>query len=115
MAPPDQHLIVSGGRVRLTRDVERHSCRPSVDVLFESIAADNGASAIACLLTGMGRDGAAGLLAIRNQGGFTIAQDEASCVVYGMPREAVLLDAASRVLPLTEIGPAIVKLLEEPR
>jgi two-component system chemotaxis response regulator CheB len=115
MAPPDQHLIIAGNRLRLTRDVERHSCRPSVDVLFESLAAEKGSATIACLLTGMGRDGAAGLLEIRNKGGITIAQDEASCVVYGMPREAVLLNAASRVLPLLEIGPALVTLLEESR
>lgn len=113
MAPPGQHMIVSGGRIRFTRDVERHSCRPSVDVLFESIAREIGAGAIGCLLTGMGRDGAAGLLEIRNAGGYTIAQDERSCVVYGMPREAVLLDAASRVLPLAEIGSAIAALTED--
>ena len=58
----------------------------------------------------MGRDGAAGLLAIRQAGGITIAQDEASSVVYGMPREAVRLDAAQRVLPLGAIGPALVEL-----
>jgi two-component system chemotaxis response regulator CheB len=62
---------------------------------------------VAALLTGMGRDGAAGLLAIRRAGGLTIAQDEETSVVYGMPREAVLLGAAERVLPLAEIGPAL--------
>ncbi len=110
MAPPDRHLIVKGGRLRLTRDAERHSCRPSVDVLFESIAAEYGNRSVACLLTGMGRDGAAGLLAVRAAGGLTIAQDESTCVVYGMPREAALLDAAERVLPLDEIGPALASL-----
>jgi two-component system chemotaxis response regulator CheB len=107
MAPPDRHLALEGGRVRLTRDPERHSCRPSVDVLFEAMAHDFGDAAAACLLTGMGRDGAAGLLRIRQAGGLTIAQDEATSVVYGMPREAVLLGAASHVLPLGEIGPAL--------
>jgi two-component system, chemotaxis family, protein-glutamate methylesterase/glutaminase len=115
MAPPDRHLIVSGGRLRLNRDPERHSCRPSVDILFESIASQMGSSAVGCLLTGMGRDGASGLLQIRSRGGITIAQDEASCVVYGMPREAVLLDAATHVLPLREIGSALTKLVEESR
>ena len=62
------------------------------------------------LLTGMGRDGAQGLLAIRRQGGTTVAQDEASSVVYGMPREAVLLGAAERVLPLDQIAPALLRL-----
>jgi two-component system chemotaxis response regulator CheB len=107
MAPPGQHLTVQGGRFRLNRDPERHSCRPSVDVLFESLAREYGSTVLACLLTGMGRDGAAGLLDIKRAGGQTIAQDEATSVVYGMPREAVILGAAERVLPLQEIGPAI--------
>jgi two-component system chemotaxis response regulator CheB len=107
LAPPDVHLALRSRRFALTRDPERHSCRPSVDVLFESIAADYGPTALACLLTGMGRDGAAGLLAVRRAGGATIAQDEASSVVFGMPREAVLLGAAERVLPIAEIGPAL--------
>lgn len=107
MAPPGRHLVLRQGRLRLTSDPERHSCRPSVDSLFESLAAEQGAATAACLLTGMGRDGAAGLLAIRRAGGMTIAQDEASSVVYGMPREAVQLGAAERVLPLGEIGPAL--------
>jgi two-component system, chemotaxis family, protein-glutamate methylesterase/glutaminase len=110
MAPPDRHLIVRDGRLRLTSAPERHSCRPSVDLLFESVAAEYGATSAACLLTGMGRDGAAGLLAIRQAGGFTISQSEASCVVYGMPREAELLGASLRVLPLNDIGPAIAAL-----
>jgi two-component system chemotaxis response regulator CheB len=104
MAPPDRHLVVRGGQIRLTSDPERHSCRPSVDVLFESLAAETGAECLACLLTGMGRDGAAGMLAIRRAGGVTVAQDEATSVVYGMPREAALLDAARHVLPLAAIG-----------
>jgi two-component system chemotaxis response regulator CheB len=114
MAPPDRHLVVSDARLRLTHDAERHSCRPSVDCLFESVAQDCGASVAACLLTGMGRDGAAGLLAVRQAGGATIAQDEATCVVYGMPREAVMLGAAERVLPLGEIGSALTGLTSVP-
>jgi two-component system chemotaxis response regulator CheB len=107
MAPPDRHLVVRGGRTWLSDEPERHSCRPSVDVLFESAAAEYGTGALAALLTGMGRDGAAGLLAVRRAGGFTVAQDEATSVVYGMPREAVRLGAAARVLPLGEVGPAL--------
>ena len=110
MAPPDRHLVVRDGRFRLTKDPERHSCRPSVDVLFESVAQSYGPAAAACLLTGMGRDGAAGLLAIRQAGGLTIAQDEATSVVYGMPREAALLGAAERILPLDGIAPALIRL-----
>lgn len=109
-APPDQHLLVRDGRLRLTLDPERHSCRPSVDVLFESVAREVGAAAVGCLLTGMGRDGAAGLLAIRRAGGATIAQDEATSVVFGMPREAIALGAAERVLPLDRIAPALASI-----
>jgi two-component system, chemotaxis family, protein-glutamate methylesterase/glutaminase len=110
LAPPDQHLIVRGGRLALTADPERHSCRPSVDVLFESLAHELGAETVGCLLTGMGRDGAVGLLALRHAGAATIAQDESTSVVYGMPREAALLGAAERILPLGDIGGAIAAL-----
>ncbi len=103
-------MVIDAGKVRLKHEAPRHSCRPSVDVLFESIAAEHGARASAALLTGMGRDGASGLLAIRRAGGATIAQDEASCVIYGMPREAALLGAAERMLPLDQIGSALASL-----
>jgi two-component system, chemotaxis family, protein-glutamate methylesterase/glutaminase len=104
MAPPGRHLVAEDGRLRLSSGPDRHSCRPSIDVLFESLAPEAGARSAAALLTGMGRDGAAGLLALRNAGGLTVAQDEASSVVYGMPREAALLGAATHVLPLEQIG-----------
>lgn len=110
LAPPDRHLIVANSRLRLTKGPERHSCRPSIDVLFESLAAEYGAACVACLLTGMGCDGAQGLLALRRAGGFTMAQDEATSVVYGMPREAALIGAACRVLPLAEIGAHLAEL-----
>jgi two-component system chemotaxis response regulator CheB len=110
MAPGGRHLIVRDGRLFLTLAPERHSCRPSVDVLFESVAAEYGASVVACLLTGMGRDGALGLLKIRQAGGMTIAQDEATSVIYGMPREAALLGAAIHVLPIGEIGSRLAAL-----
>jgi len=110
MAPPGRHMVVRDRRLHLTDGPERHSCKPSVDVLFESVAGEYGAGAAACLLTGMGRDGAAGLLAIRRAGGFTVAQDEESSVVYGMPREAALLGAADRVLGLDDIGPVLLSV-----
>ena len=110
VAPGGQHIVVRGGRMFLTLDAERHSCRPSVDVLFETIAAEYGASAAGCLLTGMGKDGALGLLKIRQSGGTTIAQDEATSAIYGMPREAAALGAATHVLPLAEIGPWLAGL-----
>jgi two-component system chemotaxis response regulator CheB len=107
VAPSGHHLVIEHGAVRLTQAPPRHHCRPSIDTLFESVAAEYRARAAAALLTGMGRDGAAGLLAIRQAGGFTIAQDEATSVVYGMPREAVVCGAADRVLALHDIGPAL--------
>ena len=113
MAPVGHHLIVRDRRLRLIDTPERWSCRPSVDVLFESLGPEYGAAAAACLLTGMGKDGAQGLLQLRRAGGLTIAQDEASSVVYGMPREAALLGAAGEVLPLAEIGPRLLALQGE--
>jgi two-component system, chemotaxis family, protein-glutamate methylesterase/glutaminase len=109
MAPPGQHLAVRAGKLWLSSEPERHSCRPSVDVLFESLAAECPRDVVACLLTGMGRDGAEGLLALRRAGAHTIAQDEATSIIYGMPREAALLGAAQRILPLNEIGAAMAR------
>jgi two-component system chemotaxis response regulator CheB len=113
MAPPGSHLVVEGARLRLSASPARHSCRPSIDILFESLAVHVGATAIAALLTGMGRDGADGLLAIRRAGGATLAQDEATSVVYGMPREAALLGAAHKVLPLSDIAPELLTLVAQ--
>jgi two-component system, chemotaxis family, protein-glutamate methylesterase/glutaminase len=110
MAPAGRHLTVRDGRFHLTLDPERHSCRPSVDVLFESIAGHYGPSALACLLTGIGRDGASGLLKLREAGALTIAQDESTSVIYGMPREAALLGAAVQILRLDEIACRLVSL-----
>ena len=87
------------------------SYHPSVDVFFQSVARNWAGQVIAVLLTGMGRDGAEGLLAIRQRGWHTIAQDEASSIVYGMPKAAVELGAAKDILPLNKIGPAIIDLL----
>jgi two-component system chemotaxis response regulator CheB len=82
-------------------------------VLFESLATEAGAETAACLLTGMGRDGAAGLLALRRAGALTIAQDEASCVVFGMPREAIEIGAVDRVLGLDQIAAALTAVAFE--
>jgi two-component system chemotaxis response regulator CheB len=110
LAPPNFHLRVVADRLHLTTDRERHSCRPSVDVLFESLAEAYGPHAAGCLLTGMGRDGAAGLLAMRQAGALTVAQDEATSVVYGMPREAAEIGAAESILPLDDIGVLLAAL-----
>jgi len=103
VAPAVRHMLGERGRLRLSDAPERNACRPSIDILFESVAYEKGARAIGVLLTGMGRDGAEGLLAMKRAGATTIAQNEASCVVFGMPREAIRLGAANHVLSLGEI------------
>jgi two-component system chemotaxis response regulator CheB len=110
MAPGDRHLVLEDGCVRLSDGPERHACRPSVDVLFESVARQMGPESVGCLLTGMGRDGAEGLLALRRAGGLTLVQNEATCAVFGMPQEAIRLGAAERVLPLRKFAPALAEL-----
>jgi two-component system chemotaxis response regulator CheB len=111
IAPGGRHLLIerapSGYRARVIDGplVSRH--RPSVDVLFRSVAQSAGRDAIGVLLTGMGDDGATGLKELREAGAQTIAQDEASCVVFGMPRAAIALGAASRVLPLGAVAAEI--------
>jgi two-component system, chemotaxis family, protein-glutamate methylesterase/glutaminase len=111
LAPPDRHMYVRDGLVRLSEGPPRHSCRPAVDVLFESVAAECGAAAAGCLLTGMGRDGADGLLQMRARRAVTFAQDEASSVVYGMPREAALLGAAAYIMPPAQIAARLAELI----
>jgi two-component system, chemotaxis family, protein-glutamate methylesterase/glutaminase len=114
MAPPGSHLVAAHGYFYLRDTPERNSCRPSIDVLFESLAAHHGPETVACLLTGMGRDGAAGLLALRLAGALTLAQDEASSIIFGMPREAIEMGAAARVLPLDQFSAALLDEVREP-
>lgn len=113
LAPPDRHLVLQGDRLRLLNAPPLHSCRPSVDHLFGSMA-ELGPRGVGVLLTGMGKDGAAGLLAMRRQGALTIAQDEATSTVYGMPREAHALGAAVHVLPLDRIAAMIATTTPPP-
>ncbi|MGI4857617.1 MAG: chemotaxis protein CheB, partial [Janthinobacterium lividum] len=87
--------------------VNRH--RPSVDVLFRSVAKSAGRNALGVIMTGMGDDGAAGLLEMRRAGARTLAQDEASCVVYGMPKAALRCEAADGSVPLDGIAPEILR------
>jgi two-component system chemotaxis response regulator CheB len=112
LAPGGLHMEVtrSGANylARLSDAPQVNGHRPAVDVMFHSAARCAGRNLIAALLTGMGRDGARGLLAIREAGGYTLAQDEASSVVYGMPREAAEIGAAEDILPLEAIGPALL-------
>lgn len=109
--PPErQHLLFDGAGRFVTRSgapVSGHC--PSVTVTFESVAHTFRRSAIGVLLTGMGRDGADGLLAIAQAGGMTIAQDEASSVIFGMPREAIALGAAQHILPLNDIAGYVIQ------
>ncbi|MDR3212299.1 MAG: chemotaxis protein CheB [Azoarcus sp.] len=114
LAPGHSHLTIRkaehGGYIcELARSepVNRH--RPSVDVLFHSAAEQVGHSAIGVLLTGMGKDGALGLLHMMQAGAWTIGQDQASCVVYGMPREAALLGALKEVVPLSDIASHVMQ------
>jgi len=112
IAPGDFHMLLrrSGGRYYVSVKTGPRVCyqRPSVDVLFSSVAEAAGAEAVGALLTGMGNDGAQGLLKMRQAGARTMAQNEATCVVYGMPREAVALGAAAQVLPLSAIAEAML-------
>ena len=113
LAPGDKHLLVErSGANYVTRlsdaePVRRH--KPAVDPMFRSVAQCAGRNVIACLLTGMGKDGAQGMLEIRQAGGYTVAQNEATCVVYGMPREAVAIGGAEDILPLGEIAEALLQ------
>lgn len=118
VAPGGFHLRVEryagrGYGIKLGADAQVNLHRPSVDVLFQSAADAAGADAIGVILTGMGKDGAQGLLAMRGKGAFTIAQDEASSIVFGMPKEAIELGAAEIVAPLSQIARKIVNHLSD--
>jgi two-component system chemotaxis response regulator CheB len=113
IAPGNRHLLVRRSGARYVADVidgppvSRH--RPSVDVLFRSVAEAAGPNAIGVIMTGMGRDGAAGLLDMHRMGAATIAQDQASCVVFGMPKEAIAAGGVDEVAPLSDIAGLILK------
>jgi two-component system chemotaxis response regulator CheB len=107
LAPGDRHLQLASGAVRLVDDAPVHGVRPAVDVTMRAIAAAYGGKAVGVLLTGMGRDGALGLGAIKAAGGRTLAQDQASSVVFGMPRAAIELGVVDEVVPLTGMAAAI--------
>ncbi|MEJ2363461.1 MAG: chemotaxis response regulator protein-glutamate methylesterase [Deltaproteobacteria bacterium] len=115
LAPGNFHMVMRRSGARYYVNVKSGPLvwhqRPAVDVLFNSVAAYGGANSIGVILTGMGKDGAEGLLKMRQAGARTIAQDEKSCVVFGMPKEAIQLGAAEKVLPLKKIGLEIMDLL----
>jgi two-component system chemotaxis response regulator CheB len=116
VAPGNRHMLLqqSGAhyRVRIKNGPAVNHQRPSVDALFQSVARSAGSSAIGVLLTGMGVDGAKGLLAMHEEGAYTLAQDEQTCVVFGMPKEAVRLGAVDAVVPIQDIPQAIVRFLQ---
>lgn len=117
IAPGNQHMTVYRHDGQLRIDCRPgppvHSCCPSVDVLFHSVAREAGASALGVILTGMGRDGAAGLLAMHQQGAPTLGQDKASCVVYGMPKTAYDIGAVDQQVSLKDMPAAITRFAQQ--
>jgi len=113
VAPGDFHMTLSwagvGYKVSLNQRPPVHHCRPAVDVMFRSLAECTGARVVAAILTGMGTDGALGMKLLKSVGAKTMVQDEASCVVYGMPRAAVELGVVDRILPLSRIPAALIE------
>lgn len=111
MAGTSDHLVLKGGEfLTYTREPANQVYRPSVDVFFESVSRRWRGEAVGVLLTGMGKDGALGLRQLRDRGHHTIAQDEATSAVYGMPKAAVAIDAAIDVLPVRQIAPQLIEL-----
>jgi two-component system chemotaxis response regulator CheB len=112
IAPGDRHLLVERDgaryRCRLSDEAPLNRHRPSVDVLFRSVAEQVGQNAVGVILTGMGADGARGLRLMRDRGALTIAQDEKSSVVWGMPGASVALGAVERILPIDQIAEGLV-------
>ncbi len=117
IAPGNRHMLLqrSGGNylVRIRDGAPVYYQRPSVDVLFHSVARHAGVNAVGVLLTGMGADGAKGLLAIRQNGGRALVQDEATCIVFGMPKEAIKMGAADEVVPLPQISRRMIQALSD--
>jgi two-component system chemotaxis response regulator CheB len=117
IAPADRHVaikrVAEGWVTQLLDTPPLNFVKPSVDILFQSVASAAGASALGVLLTGMGRDGAVGLLAMRKAGAHTLAQDEASSVVWGMPKEAIQMGGAVEVLALEDMAKAVSRALSK--
>jgi len=111
LAPADHHLQIEGDRIRLTQDVAVSAQRPSATVMFASMARTLGDAALGILLTGMGDDGADGLVAMRHAGAYTVAEHESTAVVYGMPKAAVDRGGACECLPLKSIAPRVLELI----
>ena len=116
LAPGNRHMVLRRSGAQFSVEVKGgppvHYQRPSVDVLFHSVARQAGHNAAGAILTGMGADGASGLLAMRQAGARTMAQDEESCVVFGMPREAIRIGAAEQVAPLQDVAARMMAALQ---
>ncbi|MBT6563938.1 MAG: chemotaxis response regulator protein-glutamate methylesterase [Candidatus Scalindua sp.] len=116
IAPGNYHMSIKKNgamyNIETNQGAPVHHQRPAVDILFDSAAKYVGQNAIGVIMTGMGSDGASGLLKMKESGAKTIAQDEESCVVFGMPKEAIKLDAVDKIVPLSNIPGSIFKLLE---
>jgi len=111
LPPNDIHLIVKKNRIKLSDTPPVNFCKPSIDVLFNSLVMNTALKPVAVLLTGMGEDGAQGLKTIKDRGGYTICQDEETSVIYGMPKVAINLGAAEVVLPDYQIANKILSLI----
>ena len=115
IAPGNYHMLLKRSGARYFVNVKNgplvHHQRPAVDVLFHSVADYAGGNAVGAILTGMGSDGAGGLLKMKQAGARTVAQDEKSCVVFGMPKEAVKLGAAEKVVPLANMTKAVLEMI----
>ncbi len=115
IAPGNYHMLLKRSGARYFVNVKNgplvHHQRPAVDVLFHSVADYAGGNAVGAILTGMGSDGAGGLLKMKEAGARTVAQDEKSCVVFGMPKEAIKLGAAEKVVPLTNVTKTVLEMI----
>ena len=117
IAPGNKHMLLKRSGANYFVEIKDGPLvfhqRPSVEILFNSVAKYAGANAIGVILTGMGKDGAKGLLEMKQAGAYTIAQDEESCVVFGMPKEAIIIGAASRIESLRRIPQLLLSRLKE--
>jgi len=117
LCPGNYHMILKRSGARYYVDVTKgpliNGCRPSVDLLFESVALTAGGNAVGAVLTGMGVDGAKGLLQMKQAGAKTISQDESSCVVFGMPRAAIKLNAADKIVPIDKVASTALSLFAQ--
>ena len=113
IAPGDYHMVLETLGVQMRTSIRQgpqvHHQRPAVDVLFHSVAKLRGVPVVACLLTGMGADGADGMVALKNAGAETVAEDEHSCIVFGMPREAIARGGATHVASLLNMPRVVME------